>query len=334
MKKITLIISVLLSFQVFAKPINVKFGTVAPAGTPWADTLEEIKKRVDKESNKTIKIKVYLGGQLGGELEILNGIRRGRIQGGGLTSASLGSVIPEMNVLEIPFIFDSYAEADFILDNYLVEPFREIFAKKGLVFVSWAENGWRNIGLNSKLVKKVEDIKGIKIRSQESKSHLAFWKRVEANAIPIAVPEVLSALQTGVVEGFDNTALFTLAAEWHTGIKFYTVTKHIYQPAAVIYSNKFWKKLNDQQKKILMGEGNLMAPPSRASVRALGEELISVLKDSGINVYTLTKAERDAFKKSVNGLEKEIVASLGGDSQKIYDLIIKGRNEYKKKGKK
>ena len=139
MKSLLLLLSMMLSFSVSAKNVVVKFGTVAPAGTPWADTLDEIKKRVDKESGKTIKIKTYLGGQLGGELEILNGIRRGRIQGGGLTSAALGSVIDEMNVLEIPFIFNSYEEADYVLDNFLLEPFRDLFKKKGLIFVSWAK---------------------------------------------------------------------------------------------------------------------------------------------------------------------------------------------------
>jgi TRAP-type C4-dicarboxylate transport system substrate-binding protein len=323
-----------LSANLEAKGVSVKFGTVAPAGTPWAQTLEEIKAKVEKDSQGNISIKNFLGGQLGGELEILDGIRRGRIQGGGLTSAALGSVINEINVLEIPFIFDSYEEADFILDNYLVEPFRKLFEQKGLVFVSWAENGWRNIGLKTKSVKRPDDLSSVKVRSQESQTHLAFWKRVNANPVPIAVPEVLSALQTGLVEGFDNTALFTLAAEWHTGIKFYTVTEHIYQPAAVVYSKKFWDGLKDGDKKILMGEGNGLAAPSRASVRALGNELNEVLKSSGIVVYTLSESEKSRFKDVVKGLDTELVKTLGGKSQEIYDLILKGRAEFRSKGAK
>ena len=331
MKNLLLILCLMLSPIAFSKDVIVKFGTVAPAGTPWADTLDEIKKRVDKESGKSIKIKTYLGGQLGGELEILNGIRRGRIQGGGITSAALGSVITEMNVLEIPFIFNSYEEADYVLDNFLLEPFKELFEKKGLIFVSWAENGWRNIGLKNKMVKKPSDLKGVKVRSQNAIPHMEFWKKVEANAVPIEVPEVLSALNTGVVEGFDNTALFTLAAEWQTAIKHFSITEHIYQPAAVVYSSKFWKKMNEEQRKILMGPGNKMAPPSRAAVRALGGELTEILKGMGINVYKLSESERGEFKKVIGDLQKEIVAKLGGDSKKIYDLILKGKESFKNK---
>ena len=181
------------------------------------------------------------------------------------------------------------------------------------------------------VAEKPSDLKGIKVRSQEAIPHLEFWKKIEANAVPIAVPEVLSALNTGVVEGFDNTALFTLAAEWHTGIKHFSVTEHIYQPAAVVYSSKFWKKLDDKQKEILMGPGNSMAAPSRASVRALGDELIEVLKSSGISVYRLSSNERNAFKQAIGNLEESIVAKLGGESQKIYDLIKKGKEAFKKK---
>ena len=153
----------------------------------------KLKRKSIKSPRVKLKLKIT-SVAVGGELEILNGIRRGRIQGGGITSAALGSVIPELNVLEIPFIFDSYEEADFILDNFLLTPFKDLFKKKGLIFVSWAKNGWRNIGLKSKIVKKPSDLEEVKVRSQESKAHLAFWKKVKANAVPIAVPEVLSAL--------------------------------------------------------------------------------------------------------------------------------------------
>jgi len=317
--------------------LEIKFGTVAPADTPWATTLEDFRDWVLKESKKAgtdVKFKTYLGGQLGGELEILQGIRRGRIQGGGLTAAALASVIPELDVLEIPYLFSSNEEADFVLDNYLYEPFQKIFEKRGFVLVSWAENGWRNIGLKSKFVKKPSDLKGAKVRSQESKTHMAFWKKMNANAVPISVTEVLPSLQTGMVEGFDNTPLFTVAAEWHTAIKYYTVTEHIYQPGVIVYSQRFWKKLTDTQRKILMGDGNGLAVKARSGVRALGNELIDVLKETGVNVYRLSDKEKNVFKSYVKGIEEKLVADIGGQAQRIYQLIQEGKSAFQKKNKK
>jgi TRAP-type transport system periplasmic protein len=310
---------------------DVKFGTIAPAGTPWADSLEEIKTRVNAESKGQIKIKTYLGGQLGGELEIMQKIRRGSIEGGGLTCAAMASIIPELDLLEVPYLFDSSEEADFILDNYLLEPFKKLFEAKGFVMVTWAENGWRSIGHKNKAIKTPADMQAVKIRSQESKVHLAYWNKLKASPVAIAVPEVLPALQTGVVEAFDNTPLFTLAAEWQTAIKHYSVTDHIYQPAAVIYSKKFWDKLSDADKKTLMGPGNELAKEIRSNVRKLGQSLLEVLKESGVNTYVLSASEKEAFKKMAAGIAEETVKSIGGEAPKLFNLIQEGKKAFKAK---
>jgi TRAP-type transport system periplasmic protein len=318
-------------YAVSTQAMQVKFGTVAPQGTPWAQTLEDIKTRVEEKSQKKIQIKNYLGGQLGGELEILQKIRRGNVQGGGLTSAALASVIPELDVLELPYLFESSEEADYILDNHLFDAFKDLFDKKGFVLVSWAENGWRNIGHKDKAIKLPTDLKGEKMRSQESKVHLAFWNAMNAAPQAISVPQTLPALQTGVVKGFDNTPLFTLAAEWHTSIKHMTLSAHIYQPAAVVYSSVFWKKVSESDKKILEDRGRALAPESRAAVRALGDELVSVLKDSGVAIHKPTTSEVQAFKDLLLPLHSKLVKEIGGDAQKIYDMIMKGKQEFKKK---
>lgn len=331
MKKILSIAIVLscISSSSFAK--KIKFGTVAPAGTPWAQTLEDIKNRVKKKSEGKLKIKTYLGGSLGGELEILQKIRRGNVQGGGLTSAALASVIPELDVLELPYLFESSEEADYILDNHLFEIYNDLFKKKDLVLVTWAENGWRNLGHKSKGIKKPSDLAGEKMRSQESKVHLAFWKALKASPQAISVPETLPALQTGVVQGFDNTPLFTLAAEWHTAIKHFTLSGHIYQPAAIVYSARFWDKTSEEDRIILLDRGRALAPESRLSVRALGDELVSVLKSSGITVYELSKSEKQVFKDILLPLHSKLVTEIGGDAKKIYDIIMKAKKEFQNK---
>ena len=231
----------------------------------------------------------------------------------------------------MPFLYHSKEEAYFKQENNKQQTFRKLFEAKGFIMVTWAENGWRSIGHKTKLIKTPADMKGVKIRSQESKVHLAFWKKLGASPAAIATPEVLPALQTGVVESFDNTPLFTLAAEWQTAIKFYSVTNHIYQPAAVIYSKKFWDGLNAEQKKTLMGPGNEQAKEIRTAVRALGESLIEVLKDSKVQVYNLNASEKEAFRKVADGIAQEAIKSIGGESAKIYALIQEGKKAFKAK---
>lgn len=310
--------------------VKVKFATVAPQGTPWAETLEQIKKEVKKTSNGEINIKTYLGGQLGGELEIIQKVRRGQIQGAGVTFGALASVVNELNVFELPYLFSSNEEVDYVLDKHLFDDLSMLLREQGFVLVSLAENGWRNFGHKEKAILSPSDLETEKMRSQKSNVHLAFWKKLKASPQALAAPEVLSALQTGLVKGFDNTALFTLAAEWHTAIKHYTVSKHIYQPAAVIYSLKFWEKLSKKEQEILMGRGNQLAVESRLSVRALGDQLIEVMKSSGVKIHELDQAQSKKFSDLLMPLYDGLVKEIGGKASEFYTKIKAAKEAFKK----
>jgi tripartite ATP-independent transporter DctP family solute receptor len=312
--------ALLMTGSVFAETV-IKLATVAPEGSPWTNELSKLKKRIESESSGQIKIKVYPGGQMGGENEILQQVIRGKLQGAGLTAGALANTIKEINVLEIPYLFKNLDQADCILDKHVLEDYRALFDAKGLVFVTWAENGFRSIGTKSKLVKTPDDMKGIKIRIQESPVHIAYWKQMGVSGIPIAIPEVLPSLQTGVVDGFDNTPLFTLAAEWQTAIKYFSLTRHIYQPAAIVYSKKFWETLDDEQKKILMGEGNAIAPSARKAVRAIENNMIATLKKADVEVYEPNAGDLAGFKSAAEAMAGPIVGKIGGNSKAIYDKI-------------
>ncbi len=300
-----------LPYQGLAKLV-VKIASVAPANSPWSNILEQIQSQVEKQSNGEIQVKIYMGGQLGGELEIIQGLRRGRIDGAGLTVASLASVLPELDVLELPYLFDNSEQADFVLDEFLFPKLKELFYSKGLVFVSWSENGWRSIGLKSKLVKNPSDLVGVKVRSQESKVHLAFWKALKANPVPISTPDVLPSLQTGLVQGFDNTPVFSVYAKWYSEIKFFTLTEHIYQPGVIVYSKVMWDKLSLKQKNILMEKENALAAKARQKIRSLVQQQLNTLKDFHIEVYALTPAEKESFKKALKDVPDQVIKNIAG----------------------
>lgn len=328
-----LILTILIGFLAFSgdtfAKTRVKLASVAPSGTPWADVMYKIQKRINSESDGKYNVKVYPGGQLGGENEILAGVRRGRIEFAGLTTGAVANVVPELNVLEMPYLFDDIKQADCVLDNHLMDPVSKLLEAKGMVFVSWAENGFRSIGVKGKAVKVPSDLQGMKVRSQEAKTHLAFWRSVGASGIPIAIPEVLPALQTGVVNGFDNTPLFTMAAEWQTTIDNFTFTKHIYQPAVIVVSKNFYDKQPADGKKIILGERNSLAYDVRKGVRALDGRLISVLKKTGVKIYNPSSSELAQWKAASAGQDKTVLPSLGGKSKMIYSTIIKGKSSCK-----
>ena len=303
----------LVSTPAEAKKYVLKFGTVAPEGTPWAKQLKAIKKRIQKQSKGQIKVKLFLGGVLGGEVEMVRALRRGRIQGFGGSTASVaeGARIPQLMLLELPFLFNSFKEADHILDRVIKKDFIKILAKKKFAFAQWHENGWRNFATKKKAIKTLADLQKMKMRSQESPVHLAMYKALGVQAESIAVPEVLGALKTGMVDGFDNTPLFSSATGWYEGIKYYTISQHIYQPAVIMYNKKFMDKLPKDLRKIVLGDEAKETKSGRASVRGMRGKLLKNFRDAGITVYSMTRAERKPFIKRCAKVHKKFEKKVG-----------------------
>lgn len=299
----------------------VKFATIAPDNTPWSNHLRKMQDRIQKESNGRIKINVFLGGALGGEVEMVRSLRRGRVQCYGGTAASVaeGAGIPEFQLLELPCLFDSLEEADYILDKVVFDDFRKILKEKGFYMAYWHENGWRNFATSKVQVRLPEDLKKLKMRSQESRVHLAMYKALGVQAEAIATPEVLGALKTGMVDGFDNTTLFSSASGWYEGIDHYTISEIIYQPGVILYSLKFFESMPKDLQKVLIGNPEEEMAWGRNAVREMDEPLLQNFRDEGITVYQLTPEEKDAFRKLLLPVHKEFEAEVGKELlEKVY----------------
>ncbi len=294
-----------------ADPITVKLATVAPDGTPWAEQIKELKARVDEGTQKRMRLKAFLGGALGDENVTASECKRGAIHLWGGSTGALASVVPELALFELPYLFRNYAEADHVIDKVLFDDMNKAIEAKGLKLVFWAENGFRSFGSTFGPVTKPEHLKGKKMRSQESEAHLEMYRMLGASPVPIAVTEVLSALQTGVVDGFDNTPLFTFAASWHKGIKHYSVTEAIYQPGIVVANKQWFDKLTPEDQKPFIGDQIGEAARGRKAVRDLAPLLIENFKNDKIAVYPLTDAEKATFAKLCEPVHAKWAATKG-----------------------
>jgi TRAP-type C4-dicarboxylate transport system substrate-binding protein len=287
----------------------VKLATVAPPGTPWANQIKQYKKRLAAETKDLpvkLKLKAYLGGALGDEIQTAEACKRGTVQCFAGSIGALASAVPELEAIELPYLFSSKQtkanghitiNADKILDVTVHERIEQLLWKAGFKLLFLAENGFRSIGSTFPIA-KLADLKGKKMRSQEAQTHLDTWRALGAAPVPIAVTEVLSSLQTGVVEGFDNTPLFAFAASWHMGIGHFTLSEHIYQPGIAVASRKFWDSLDPALQGILIGaeaERIEFTLDGRDAVRRMGPQLVENFRTAGITVNELGALERTAF---------------------------------------
>ncbi|MBM4320567.1 MAG: TRAP transporter substrate-binding protein [Deltaproteobacteria bacterium] len=273
-------------------------------------------------------MKLFFGGSLGGEVETVRDLRRGRIQGWGGSTAALaeGAGMPEFQLMEFPFIFNNLDEADHILDNVVRDDFASLLEKKGFTFGFWHENGWRSFATKDKPVKTIADLQKMKMRSQESPVHLAMYKALGTQAESIPVPEVLGALQTGMVDGFDNTPLFSAATGWYEGVKFYSTSEHIYQPAVIVYSKKFIDSLPEELRKVVLANGQKEAAAGRAAVRAMRDSLLQNFRDAGLTVYEMSAAERKPFAEATRKVHTEFAGQVG---KALLDKVYKALEAYR-----
>lgn len=299
----------------------IKLATVAPEGSPWAVVLEEYKKIAEQNAGGRLKVKLFLGGKLGDENEAVLACKRGQIQAVGASTGAISSQIPELAVLELPYLFRTTAEADYVLDEVIRTDIEKHAQDRGLVFGFWSENGFRSFG-GKFPVTKPEDLKGKKMRSQESPVHLGMYRAFGASPVPIPTTEALTSIQTGVVEGYDQAPLYTFAASWHTVSTHYSVSEHIYQPVAIVFHKGTWDAYPKEIQDALRKAGEAVVAKLRAEVRAMTPILLENLGAAGVKVNTLSAAERAPFQKLAETARADYIKSASKSEKALYAKIV------------
>ncbi len=309
--------------------IQLKFGTLAPEGTPWADILFELKRNVEKDSGGRVQVRMYLGGQLGDERAMLEKMAYGQLTGGGFSTGGMSAKVPELQVLELPFLFRNAEEADFVMDAVVYADLRDALARKGLFLYCWAENGWVDFGNKTRPIRTPADLKGLKMFMQESDVQKALWETLSVSAVPLAVPEVLTSLQTGLVNAFTTTPIYATSAQWFTETRYWTDSDHSYQPAAVVFDLKFWNSLPQDLRDLMLSYKVDLQYKARSQVRGLDAGFFDGFKGEGIQIAKLTPQEREAFRLATTAVGPKLVQK-GAFSQALLQKVTNGLSAFRK----
>lgn len=286
-------------------PCNLRVATVAPDNTPWATQLQALEERIEEASQGRINVMPRLGSSAG-ENSLARQCRDGSLEGIGVSTAAIATLVPALSVFEIPFLFDTPQQADNVIDRHLFDRVDQLLAAAGFKLYIFTENGFRNFATtNGKVIRSVADFQGLQMRAQDSWIHEAMYRALRANFTTIPVTETQTALSTGRVNGFDNTPLFAQAAGWHNSINTWIVSNHIYQPAVVVYNKAWFDSLPDDLQQILLSNRAEETRTGRRLVRRINPLLIQNLRASGVNVVELTAAERNALRQATRGVRQE-----------------------------
>lgn len=280
-----------------AQSLVLKAADVHPAGYPNVVAVENMGKKLDAATNGRLKIQTFPGGVLGGEKEMIEQTQFGAINILRTSLGPVGTVVPEVNVFNMPFVFRSQDHMRAVIDGAIGD---ELLAKISaspakLVAIGWMDGGSRSL-YTKKPVRSPADLKGQKVRMMGNPLFVDTMNAMGGNGISMGYGEVFTALQTGVVDGAENNApSFFTSNHYNTGAKFYTQTNHLIIPELLVVSKVTWDKLSKDDQALLKKFGREAQLEQRALWDKSVDDYTAKLKAAGVEFINVdTKAFYDA----------------------------------------
>ena len=308
------------------KPLELRYTSGAPPkGNPWATQIERIVKHVDEESKGSIKIQAFLASQLGSEQDTVQQVARGRIDMGGFSTASAALVVPELQLLTLPFYFKNIAELDCVLDEHLTRMTSDLFARKGVQFLGWSEVGTIDlIGKKPYLVPK--DLSGAKAAAYPTRAQALFYASVGANANVLGLPEWIPAMQTGLTDVVLTTITYGLPSGLTKVAPVISRVNASDSPGVTLMNKAVYDKLSRENQDAIVRAANRNPPAMlRAEVRGFENVLFGLHEKAGGQAPTITPAQREEWRKSMEPVYPQIVKETGNTAESYFATMEAGR---------
>jgi TRAP-type transport system periplasmic protein len=308
----------------FAQSVELRYATSAPPKTVWEMQVQRFQKQVEEASKGGLKINAFLNSQLGSEQDTIQQVARGRIDMGGYSVTAGSLLVPEISLLNVPFLFKDQKEQDCVFDNHLTKLTQDMFLKKGVVMIGWSEVGVADI-IGKKPYISPDELKGLKARSAPNKVAAFMWSQFGANPNPLPVTEWNSAFQTGLIDVADSAPTFYFFSGLSKLAPVVTMTQHQDQGGVVLVNKEAYDKLSADQKKAIEAS-SAMTPAAqlRAEVRGFEAKIREMHKAAGGTIVELTPEQRAAWRKGMEAAWPKMVEAVGGEANNYWKAIQAG----------
>lgn len=301
-----------------AQAVELKIATIAPQGTTLFNELEIAAKEIQTKTGGKVTVKLYGGAVLGEDKELVGKMRYGEIDGAALTGVGLGMIEPEIRALELPFLFENTAQVDKVyaaLEPYFTQKFND----KGFQLLGWSEVGFIKI-FSNKPIREKKDLTGMKMWMWEG-DMLAqtMYDSMGVTPVPLSIADVLSSLQTNIIDAAYSPELAALGFQWQTATKFMTDVNLTNGTGGIILSNKAWAKLGAAEKAVVKDVIASHAKALVAKTRSENQASKVALQNSGIEIVTVDPKALLELKSIGNDVRQKLVGKLY--SQDVLDKI-------------
>ena len=301
------VVAALIANPVAAQPNHLlKIATLAPEGSSYAKALRTIDEDIRRETGGNVGFKIYPGGVQGDEKVVLRKMRIGQLHGGNFGSLGIRQTCPDVLALEMPFLFDSYAEVDYVLEK-MDAFYRQGYEEQGYVFLGWADIGFVHI-LSQQPVATVEDMRAKDVwQPPDEPLTSVLFRLAGVTSVPLNIPDVLLGLQTNLIDVVYNSPSLTIILQWHTRVKYVTQLPINYTLGALLIDKRIFDKIPAaerehihriaQQHMVALGQHN----------RRENDEAMTVLQANGLSLVEVSPKAVETFKSLVANAEAELV---------------------------
>ncbi|MCB1486611.1 MAG: TRAP transporter substrate-binding protein [Bauldia sp.] len=294
-----------------ADPTVIKFGfsSAVDLENDNGATALLFKDYVESHSD-TLKVEIYGSSEIGGDQDVIQALQLGSgatMHIGG--TANYNTFVQRVGVLDLPFLWKDYAHVARALDGEAGDVLRAEFEAAGFKVLGFGFSwGYRNVVTKGVEVTKPGDLAGLKLRTIQSPIYVAAINAMGANATPMAFNEVYTALQTGVLDGFEHAASMVYSAKLYEVTDHVALTRHLFGPTVMTYSLPLWNQLSEEQQKVVQDGANFALEVARAMAPGREQEALDKLVEVGM---TITEVDTSDFVAAAKPLQDELAGEIG-----------------------
>jgi TRAP-type C4-dicarboxylate transport system substrate-binding protein len=314
-----------------AEGTELRIASLAPSGSPWMEVLDKAASETKDKTAGRVTLKYFEGGQQGDERDFVRKIKLGQLDGAAVTAVGLAMIDESIRVLELPMMFQSAEELDYVADK-LWPYFQKKFEKKGFKLNDRGEVGWIYF-LSKAKVEKIADLRGQKLWLWgDDQLVSAVFKKLGLNGVPLGVPEVDAALTSGKIDACYGSPVAAVALQWYSKVKFMTSMPMSFAIGATVISVDAYKKLSAEDVKLVEDIGRANAKKLRKTIRKANEDAKGTMSRKGVTVVQTPVAMVDDFTKQATEIWSDLTGKIY--SKEELKMVLDARDEYRAKHKK
>ncbi len=307
-----------------------KIATLAPDGTSWMKEMRQGAEKISQQTDGRVKFRFFPGGIMGNDKSVMRKIKVGQLHGGAMTAGALSDISADSQIYTLPLAFRSLEEVDFVrqkMDQLIYDD----LSQKGFVSFGLSEAGFAYL-MSNKSLQKAESLKGQKVWIPEGdRISRAGFESVGVSPIPLPVSDVLTGLQTGLIDTLGTSTTGAIALQWHSYIKYITEMPLLYLYGSMIIKRSSFEKLSAQDQitvSKVMGE---ITKRLNRQTRQDNKEAYAALANQGINFVSITTSDREVWEsKTAKAMDR--LAEQGVFSKTMLQQLRKHINEYRQTG--